>query len=98
MLYGIKRGYMKIFTFVLLVGFLASCGNPNWDPFAASEFSAARANEVHSIGQKIRDKCNETKSLETCRDWLDYQHDIEEEWKISSYLYYLEQWEKKGPY
>ncbi len=84
--------------FALPLVFLAACGDPDWDPVAATDFATTRANEVHSIGQKIRDRCNQTQDLDDCRDWLDYQREIEVDWGISSYPYYLEEWERKGPY
>lgn len=90
-----KKSASIALVFPILV---AACGDPAWDPKAATEFASTRANETHVIGKGLRDRCDQTSDLSDCRAWLEYQREIEKEWGIVSYQRELQRWEKNGPY
>lgn len=92
------RKTITLFFTALISVTLAGCGDPTWDPAAATEFASKRANETHKIGSQLRDKCKTTEATADCQAWLEYQRDIEVEWRIVSYEYELERWEANGPY
>lgn len=89
---------MQKATAVAAALILSACGDPAWDPVAATEVATSRANETHEIGQRLRDRCARTDDVDDCRAWLDFQREIERDWGIVSYPQELERWERTGPY
>lgn len=87
---------MRLLSLLVVAGFsLSACQD-----VAVKTFSDATAdvNEDFRLGQRLRDRCEQTNDLDHCKAWLDYKRSEEAENPSLDYDKALARWERLGPY
>jgi len=74
---------------------LAACEDAGIKTFSDA---TADVNEDFRLGQRLRDRCEETDNLDHCKEWIDYKRSEEAENPMLDYDKALARWEKHGPY
>lgn len=85
---------MRYLLLIPLV-YLTACDAP-----AIKTFSDATAdvNEGFALGKRLRDRCEQTNSLDHCKEWREYKMAEEADNPLLDYDKGLARWEANGPY
>lgn len=85
----------RVLVAALTILTLAGCND-----VAVKTFSDATGdvNEGYALGKQLRDRCNATKDVSDCKEWIDYKRAEEAENPLLDYDKGLARWEANGPY